>query len=57
MKKKGKPQAVRRCGFGKGTFAGTHGSDGNAPKNEPARAGGSARLGGNVFNWVTRSSA
>jgi class 3 adenylate cyclase len=28
-----------------------------APKNEPARAGGSARLGGNVFDEVKRGSA
>jgi len=28
-----------------------------APKNEPARAGGSARLRGNVFDEVKRGSA
>jgi hypothetical protein len=43
--------------MGEGTFAGTRGNDENAPKNEPARAGGSARLGRRIFDEVMRGSA
>jgi len=42
---------------GEGTFAATRGNGEVAPMNEPARAGGSARLGGNVFDEVNRGSA
>ena len=40
-----------------GTFAGTRGNDDNAPMNEPARAGGSGRLGQRIFDEVMRGSA
>jgi len=43
--------------YGLPTFADPVAKDQVAPKNEPARAGGSARLRGNVFDEVKRGSA
>jgi len=40
-----------------GTFAGTRGNDDNAPKNEPARAGGERCLRSVHFFGVMRGSA
>jgi hypothetical protein len=38
------PRLSGRCRFSQGTFAGTRGNGEDAPKNEPARAGGGAQL-------------
>jgi len=45
------------CRFGQQTFAATRGKGQDAPRNEPARAGGSARLDRRIFDEVMRGSA
>ena len=51
------PTAIVRCRCGQGTFAGTSGNDKDAPKNEPARAGGSTGRGRRIFGEVMCGSA
>ena len=46
-----------RYRLSQGTLAGTRGNGENAPENEPARAGGSARLGRRIFDNVMRGRA
>ena len=45
------------CGFGKGTIAEVRRNGRDAPKNEPARAGGEHARGRRNFDEVMRGSA
>jgi hypothetical protein len=45
------------CGFRKETIAGMRRNGRDAPKNEPARAGGSRRRGRRIFDEVMCGSA